>query len=127
MGFETTSTNKSMLSNNVKLFTACSAQRCCCPWSQSSCMGKPRYRGTLFRYRGRFWDVPATLFAFPGGVKRKCRMETLARRDARLYNGGENGVIEKQIVVGGNQQQRRRRHCGPHNAFNALSDNDSSK
>jgi hypothetical protein len=29
--------------------------------------------------------------------------------------------------VGGIQQQRRRRRCGPHNAFNALSDDDSSE
>ncbi|KAI2492163.1 hypothetical protein MHU86_22390 [Fragilaria crotonensis] len=54
-------------------------------------------RGTLFSYRGRFWDVPAT-FAFPVGVKRDVGWKLWLQGMPSFAAEGENGVIEQHSI-----------------------------
>ncbi len=54
-------------------------------------------RGTLFSYRGRFWDVPAT-FAFPVGVKRDVGWKLWLQGMPSFATEGENGVIEQHSI-----------------------------
>ncbi len=65
-------------------FTASSAWQCCCPWSQCSCTGKPRYPVWLL------WQVLgcACHICLACWCEARCWMENLALRDARLCNGG---------------------------------------
>jgi hypothetical protein len=54
-------------------------------------------RGTLFSYRGRFWDVPAT-FAFPVGIKRDIGWKLWLQGMPGYTTTGENGVIERRNI-----------------------------
>jgi hypothetical protein len=54
-------------------------------------------RGTLFSYRGRFWDVPAT-FAFPVGVKRDVGWKLWLLGMPGFAAEGENGVMEQRNI-----------------------------
>jgi hypothetical protein len=53
--------------------------------------------GTLYSYRGRFWDVPAT-FAFPAGVKRDVGWKLWLQGMPGFTMEGENGVIEQHNI-----------------------------
>ena len=54
-------------------------------------------RGTLFSYRGRFWDVPAT-FAFPTRVKRDVGWKLWLQGMPGFATEGENGVLEQRNI-----------------------------
>ena len=53
--------------------------------------------GTLFSYRGRFWDVPAT-FAFPTRVKRDVGWKLWLQGMPGFATEGENGVLEQRNI-----------------------------
>ena len=54
-------------------------------------------QGTLFSYRGRFWDVPAT-FSFPVGVKRDVGWKLWLQGMPGFAKEGKNSVIEQHSV-----------------------------
>jgi hypothetical protein len=54
-------------------------------------------QGTLFSYRGRFWDAPAT-FAFPAGVKGDVGWKLWLQGMPGFAMEGENGVIEQHNI-----------------------------